>query len=532
MKNSTAAVTRHAGLISRTRSANGLTLSTTSLNPIGTVTNSGTGTGSTLISAVLGTNVTGVTQNSATSPLTLSGANTSTGLTTVSAGALRATSSPSALGALSAGNLALTAGTLELANDTGLNFARNTTVSGGATIKSDTLTAVPGATHTLGTLAIGAHTLSLAYGANVASGTAGVTFGTTTLSGAATLDTAANTAFTLAAVGETGSARSLTKQGAGSLTFTGSNSFTGGFTQSAGTTTVKTGASLSAASAPLAVNGGTLNLNNSAQTVSSLSGSGGTINFGTGHTLTLNQIGNNTLVSALGGAGNLNFSGGGTATLSGGGGGSGTFTASGGSTYQLGPNSGLPSSSNLTLTGGNLSLGAYTQTLGKLTLGAGVSTIDFGAGASTLVFAAITGQTSTGTLSIANYTAASGESLKFGTDSSSVTGGSLSAISFSGYSPSGATVTGGFVVPAGSAIPEPSTYAALAGALALLVAVNRSRSRSLNLSLSPPALPTRAAPPKHFPTLQDSADGEPVNKSRAHGPSGAFARSIPKSAGS
>ena len=347
MKNSAASVTRHAGLISRTRSANGLTLSTTSLNPIGTVTNSGTGNGSTLISAVLGTNVTGVTQNSATSPLTLSGANTSTGLTTVSAGALRATSSPSALGA---GNLALTAGTLELANDTGLNFARNTTVSSGATMKSDTLTAIPGVTHTLGTLAIGAHTLSLAYGANVASGTAGVTFGTTTLSGAATLDTAANTAFTLAAVGETGSARSLTKQGAGSLTFTGSNSFTGGFTQSAGTTTVNTGASLSAASAHLVDNGGTLNLNNSAQTVSSISRSGGTINFGTGHTLTLNQIGNNTLVSALGGAGNLNFAGGGTATLFGGGGGSGTFTASGGSTYQLGPNSGLPSSSNLTLT--------------------------------------------------------------------------------------------------------------------------------------------------------------------------------------
>jgi autotransporter-associated beta strand protein len=58
------------------------------VNNAGTITNSGTGTGAALISAVIGTNVTGVIQNSATSTLTLSAANTYTGPTTISSGTL------------------------------------------------------------------------------------------------------------------------------------------------------------------------------------------------------------------------------------------------------------------------------------------------------------------------------------------------------------------------------------------------------------------------------------------------------------
>ena len=47
------------------------TLSTTSVNFTGTITNSGLATGSTTISAVIGTNLTGIIQNSTTSSLTL-----------------------------------------------------------------------------------------------------------------------------------------------------------------------------------------------------------------------------------------------------------------------------------------------------------------------------------------------------------------------------------------------------------------------------------------------------------------------------
>lgn len=52
------------------------TFTTTPINHTGTITNSGTGTGATTISAVIGTNVTGITQASATSNLILSGAGT------------------------------------------------------------------------------------------------------------------------------------------------------------------------------------------------------------------------------------------------------------------------------------------------------------------------------------------------------------------------------------------------------------------------------------------------------------------------
>ena len=73
--------------------ANGVTISGTSLNNTGTVTSSGTGGGSALISAIIGASVTNVIQNSATSQLTLSGTNAYTGTTTASAGILSFTTS-------------------------------------------------------------------------------------------------------------------------------------------------------------------------------------------------------------------------------------------------------------------------------------------------------------------------------------------------------------------------------------------------------------------------------------------------------
>jgi len=70
----------------------GITLSGTSINNTGTITNTSTSYGATTtISAVIGANVTGITQNSATSALTLSGVNTYTGPITNSAGTLNLT---------------------------------------------------------------------------------------------------------------------------------------------------------------------------------------------------------------------------------------------------------------------------------------------------------------------------------------------------------------------------------------------------------------------------------------------------------
>ncbi len=60
----------------------------------------------------------------------------------------------------------------------GLNFGRNTTVSGNVTIQSDNAALGPGTTDTLGTLSIGANnTLTVTAGEFVNSGTAGIAFG-------------------------------------------------------------------------------------------------------------------------------------------------------------------------------------------------------------------------------------------------------------------------------------------------------------------------------------------------------------------
>lgn len=66
----------------------GIMITTGSVNNGGTVTNSGTGNASAMITAVVGTNVTKVIQNSATSPLVLSGANLYTSGTNINAGIL------------------------------------------------------------------------------------------------------------------------------------------------------------------------------------------------------------------------------------------------------------------------------------------------------------------------------------------------------------------------------------------------------------------------------------------------------------
>lgn len=150
-----------------------------------------------------------------TGTLTLSGANTYGGLTTLSAGILRATSDASALGT---GTLSLGAATLQLANDTGLNFGRNTALTSNSTIQSDRLTAGAGVTHTLGTLTTSSRTLTLRAGSNVTSGTAGLTFGATNVTGNAGFTTGAGTFLTLGALNGT-AARAITKRGDGTLLF-------------------------------------------------------------------------------------------------------------------------------------------------------------------------------------------------------------------------------------------------------------------------------------------------------------------------
>jgi len=265
--------------------------------------------GITLSGNILGATSGGVTVNSSgAGVVTLSGINTQTGTTTLTAGVLRATTNASALGA---GALALNGGQLQLANDGNLTFGRATTVGGNTQITSDRLTSGAGTTHTNTTLSMGAQTLTIGGGSNVTSGIAGVTFsGATSLTGAAaststfTVNNPSGggvTLLTLAAItptnaqviafGGTGNttvtgiigtaaqASSLTKSGAGTLTLGGANIFTGGTTLTAGTLNINANAALGTGT--FIYNGGTID-NTQASTTTAITNAmtlGGNITF-------------------------------------------------------------------------------------------------------------------------------------------------------------------------------------------------------------------------------------------------------------
>lgn len=169
-----------------------------------------------------------VTKNGSGSA-TLRTANSYAGGTTLNAGVLRASTSATALGT---GSLTITGGELQLAGDSAVAFGNNTTITNNAQITSDTVTASAGVTHTLGTLSIGANTLTTAKGGNATGTTATVAFGATTLTGAATVAPGASSELSLGAL--TNNGNTLTVNGAGRLSQTAAWGGTGGLTLAVG----------------------------------------------------------------------------------------------------------------------------------------------------------------------------------------------------------------------------------------------------------------------------------------------------------
>ncbi len=288
--------------------ANGITVSTTNVNNIGSITNSGTGTGGTLISSVLGSNVTGLTQNSA-GTLTLSGTNLFIGDTTLTAGTLNLqntsalqysvinTNSTAGLLTIGASAVNTTAITLGGLNGTGsatagsfgnlalVNLAStpaavNLTIgNSNASYASNTLNPtysgiISGAGGSL--TKIGTNTQTLA-GANTYTGTTAVNGGTLAISGAGSLN------------GTTGTALSL---GGGTLSYSvvgGTQNFTG-TTIAPGTSGVTVGAS-----------GETVNLGTTTRNV------GGAVNFGTAGTITTSLPNANGIIGGYATVGGTNF---------------------------------------------------------------------------------------------------------------------------------------------------------------------------------------------------------------------------------
>ena len=109
----------------------------------------------------------------------------------------------------------------------------------------------------------------------------------------------------------------LVKQGNGTLTLTGNSSYTGATLVDSGTLAVGAGGSLASSSGVGLAAGSTLDLSAAGnQTVGALNGAGGTVNIG-GNTLTLNGSGNGSFSGVIAGSGALVKDGSGTQTLTG-----------------------------------------------------------------------------------------------------------------------------------------------------------------------------------------------------------------------
>ena len=151
----------------------------------------------------------------------------------------------------------------------------------------------------------------------------------------------------------------------------------------------------------------------------------------------------------------------------------GATTINGG-TLALGASNALATGTAITLGGGTLNLGGFNPAAAfttALTMTAG-STIDFGSHVTgiTLKFGNSSAAAWTGTLSLLNFTVGT-DNLSF-TSVSGLTVAQLSQISLAGYTATGLNSSGNVQF---SAVPEPSTFAALAGLAGLGLAVLRRR---------------------------------------------------------
>ncbi len=306
----------------------------------GTISNAGTGTPTITIDVSPGvtqtlpqvfTSTTALTKTS-TGALILTGANTHSGLTTISAGTLQY----GITNALGTGAVTISGGTLSM-----ITF-------------SDT---------------VGAVTLS---GGGVISSTTGILTSTSYAMQDGTVS-----AILAGAV-------ALTKTTAGTVTLSGVNTYSGTTTVSAGT--LKYGANNAISTGAVTVSGGTLDLATFTDSVGTVQLTSGTITGTTGilTSTAAFDMQNGTVSAILAGGVGLNKTTSGTVILSGANTYSGTTTVSTG-TLQYGANNAI-STGAVTVSGGTLDLATFTDSVGTVQLTSGSITSTTGALTSTATY--------------------------------------------------------------------------------------------------------------------------------------------------
>ncbi|MGJ3243792.1 MAG: beta strand repeat-containing protein [Opitutales bacterium] len=367
------------------------------------------GGGNTQVSGNI-SNLSGLTKNGSAT-LTLSGANTYTGTTTVNAGTLAVTGGSAIadtglvttaggtfavngserIGRLtgSTGNTTLASGqTLTLGDATTFGYAAGISGAGGLTKQGSGTFNLSGTNTYTGTTTVNAGTLAVTGGSAIADTglvtTAGGTFavngsetigrltgstGNTTLASGQTLTLGDATTFGYAA-GISG-AGGLTKQGSGTFNLSGTNTYTGTTTVNVGTLAISGGSAIADAGT-VAVNGGTFAVDAS-ETLAGLTGSGGSVSIATGQTLTLGGGGSTSTAAGLTGAGDLAHSGAGTQTLTGS---SGSYTGNLSVTGGALDLAGNTAATSLTLNGGDSTATAQLDLTGALTVTDGTLTLN------------------------------------------------------------------------------------------------------------------------------------------------------------
>ena len=192
-------------------------------------------------------------------------ANCTGGVITVSAGTLQVGGVTGTADGMSsnavASSLTLSGGNLDLASDTAFAIPHSVLISATTTNLSDRATSGVGQTHSLGNLSIGAYTLYLTNGLNVPSGTYGLSYAATTLTGSPVLDVAANGTLTLGTISSV-SPYGITKQNSGTLALNGASVNTSAvtLTNNSGTIQLATATALGPATTLYTTNTATIDL--------------------------------------------------------------------------------------------------------------------------------------------------------------------------------------------------------------------------------------------------------------------------------